>query len=288
MIDFSLPYRVIRSGNFRFEVDTPDGIIVCHSRKKVKRSSDVLVGDLVYLEQAEDDIAIKAVEKRKNSLIRPAIANVDQIVMLISPQPEPDYFLIDKLILNCHAKKIDCILCVNKTDIVDLTEEIKMQYSRAVKSIVGISAKSGKIDRLLPLLEGKITCFAGQSAVGKSSLCNALTGNDCFEVGDLSEKIMRGKNTTTAASLVRLSDNTFIVDTPGFSMLDIFDISAEELDLYYDEYVELSGKCKYHRCTHIAEPDCEVKRKVASGDLSNERYERYKTLFAALKNEKKY
>ena len=182
MIDFSLPYRVIKSGNFRFEVDTPDGVIVCHSRKKVKRSSDVLVGDLVYLEQAEDDIAIKAVEKRKNSLIRPAIANVDQIVMLVSPKPEPDFFLIDKLILNCHAKKIDCILCVNKTDITDLTEEIEKQYSHAVKAVVGISAKSGKTDDLLPLLKGKITCFAGQSAVGKSSLCNALTGSKFFEV----------------------------------------------------------------------------------------------------------
>ena len=157
-----------------------------------------------------------------------------------------------------------------------------------MKAVVGISAKSGKTDDLLPLLKGKITCFAGQSAVGKSSLCNALTGSKFFEVGELSEKIMRGKNTTTAASLVRLSDNTFIVDTPGFNMLDVFDISAEDLDLYYDEYVELSGKCKYHRCTHIAEPGCEVKRKVASGELSSARYERYKTLFATLKNQKKY
>ncbi|MGN1093898.1 MAG: ribosome small subunit-dependent GTPase A [Candidatus Neoclostridium sp.] len=288
MIDFSKPYRVVKAGNVRFEVDTPDGSVVCNSRKKVKRNSDVLVGDLVYLENADGETVIKAVEKRRNSLIRPAVANVDQIVMLISPVPEPDYFLIDKLILNCHAKKIDCILCVNKTDIRDLTDEIEKQYARSVRAIVPVCAKSGYIEKLLPLLKNRITCLAGQSAVGKSSLCNALTGSDCFEEGELSERIMRGKNTTTVASLVRISDGTFIVDTPGFSMLDVFDVTADELDLYYDEYVELSVGCKYHRCTHVAEPDCEVKRKVASGELSSERYERYKTLYETLKNAKKY
>lgn len=288
MIDFSRSYRVVKAGNFRFEVDTPDGIVVCVSRKKVKRSGDVLVGDLVYLENADGEFTIKAVEKRRNSLIRPAIANVDQIALLISPVPEPDYFLVDKLILNCHAEKIDCILCVNKTDIKDLSDEVEKQYAHAVKAMVSVNAQSGDVKNLLPLLKGKITCFAGQSAVGKSSLCNALIGTNSFEVGELSEKILRGKNTTTAALLVRIAENSFIADTPGFSMLDVFKVRADELDLYYDEYVSLSGKCKYHRCTHISEPDCEVKRKVESGELSPLRYERYKTLLQTLKNDKRY
>lgn len=288
MLDPTKPYRVIKSVGNRFELDTPLGNVSCHSRKKVKRTGDVLVGDAVYVETAENDVVIKSVEKRKNSLIRPAVANIDQIAVLISPYPEPDYFLIDKLILNCHARRIDCILCVNKTDICDLTAEITRQYAASVKAVVGVSALKGDASALLPFLSGKTTCFAGQSAVGKSSLINLLVGKNQCEVGDLSDKILRGKNTTTAASLIKLSDETFVVDTPGFSMLDVFDVKADDVDLYYDEYVALSGKCKYHRCTHITEPDCEVKRHVEAGLLPRERYERYKIISANMKAGKKY
>lgn len=287
MIDFTKIYRVTKAVSNRFEIDSPDGIISCYSRKKVKKDYDILVGDLVRLEQIGSEIVIASVEKRKNSLIRPAVANIDQIVILVSPEPQPDFLLIDKMILNCHKKKIDCILCVSKKDIYNLTSDLQRQYSSAVKAIISVCAINNDISEIKPLLNEKITCLAGQSAVGKSSLTNAISGKKMSETGNISEKIKRGKNTTTAAALIKISDNGFIVDTPGFSMLDVFEIDANELDLYYDEYFSISDKCKYHRCSHIAEPDCEVKRRVATGELSRERYDRYVIIHNSLKQNKK-
>ncbi len=286
MIDFTKPYRILRAVSNRFEIDSPDGSVTCYSRKKVKKNCDILVGDLVFLEPIGNETIISSVVKRKNSLIRPAVANIDQMVILVSPEPCPDYLLIDKMILNCHENAIDCILCANKNDVRDILPELKCQYNGAVKAIISVCAKNGVVDELLPLLKDKITCFSGQSAVGKSLLANALLGDEINETGCMSEKIKRGKNTTTAAALIKLSDSGFIVDTPGFSMLDVFDIDAVDLDLYYDEYLAVADKCRYHRCSHIAEPDCEVKRRVESGELNKERYERYVAIFNMLKQNK--
>jgi len=288
MIDYSVAYRVTKAVSGRFFVDTPDGIIPCVARKKIKSKSDILVGDEVYLEKADGETVVLSVKKRRNSLIRPAVANIDQIVMIISPVPEPDYFLVDKLILNCHAQGIECALCINKVDIDDLTEKVKFQYGNAVSNIVSVSATEGKIDELIPLLKGKTTCFAGQSAVGKSSLTNAIMGYELHEVGSVSERIQRGKNTTTTAALIKTEYGGYIVDTPGFSMLDVFDIDALDLDLYYEDYVTLSGECKYHRCTHTVEPGCEVRRQVEAGLISKERYDRYVILYNSIKNKKKF
>ena len=145
-----------------------------------------------------------------------------------------------------------------------------------------------QINAIMPLLKDKITCLAGQSAAGKSSLINLITGKKQCEVGQLSEKIQRGKNTTTAVSLVPVGENSYVADTPGFSLLDVFDIDADDLDLYYNVYVDLSDKCRYRRCKHIAEPGCEVKRRVDAGLLSKERYERYKQITSELQSKNKY
>lgn len=279
--------RVIKVETDRFTIDSDGQVIECVARKKVKRSSDILVGDIVDLETIDGVTTVKRVQKRKNSLIRPAISNVDAVVMTVAKIPEPDFYLIDKMIINCARQNISCIICVNKTDIDDkLFDEIKFQFSSDA-TVVATSALNGDVSDLRKVIDGKFICFAGQSAVGKSALINALCGKQVAISGDLSA-INRGKNTTTRATIFPLGNHTYIADTPGFGLLEIFDVEYDELDLYYAKYVELSACCKYHRCMHVNEPSCEVKSQVEQGLLSKARYERYVQTFIELKSKKKY
>lgn len=279
--------RVIKVETDRYTIDKDGEIITCFARKKVKRNSDIVVGDIVDLELADGVYTVKSVSRRKNSLIRPCIANVDAIIMTLAPLPEPDYFLADKMLVNCAKQNISCIICVNKTDInKEFASNVKFQYSDDA-IVVETSAQTGEVEQLKEVIKGKFVCFAGQSAVGKSSLINALVGKDLALSGEMSDN-NRGKNTTTRATLYPLGEDTFIADTPGFGLLEVFDVEYDELDLYYSKYVELSSSCKYHRCSHTCEPVCEVKNKVNSGELSKERYERYLITYNELKNKKKY
>ena len=279
--------RVIKVETDRYTVQTNEGTVVCYARKKVKRNSDIVVGDFVELENSDGVLSVKKVLERKNSLIRPSIANIDNIIMTIAPLPEPDFYLVDKMLVNCARRNIGFIICINKTDLDDgFVQKVVGQYGADVK-IISVCAKTGDIGQLIDVLKGKFSCFAGQSAVGKSSMINALHGEKIAKSGELSGN-NRGKNTTTRATLYALDDNTFIADTPGFGLLDVFDVEYDELDLYYNEYVELSQCCKYHRCKHINEPGCEVKKRVAEGSLNKDRYERYIQTYNELKSKKKY
>lgn len=279
--------RVIKVETDRYTIDKDGKTIVCYAQKKIKRNSDILVGDIVDLEEKNGDYVVKRVKTRKNSLIRPCIANVDAIVMTIAPIPEPDYYLVDKMIINCSKQNIDCIICVNKSD---LDGEFCLHVERQFGSdatVIKTSAKDGDVKELYDAIQGKFTCFAGQSAVGKSSLLNALVGSTVAISGKLSGN-NRGKNTTTRATLYSLGNDTFIADTPGFGLLEIFSVEYDELDLYYNDYVRVSQNCKYHRCAHIFEPDCCVKKLVNEGKLSKSRYDRYVNTYNELKNKKKY
>lgn len=279
--------RVIKVETDRYTVQTNEGTVVCYARKKVKRNSDIVVGDFVELENSDGVLSVKKVLERKNSLIRPSIANIDNIIMTIAPLPEPDFYLVDKMLVNCARKNIGFIICINKTDLDDgFVQKVTRQYGADVK-IISVCAKTGDIGQLIDVLKGKFSCFAGQSAVGKSSMINALHGEKIAKSGELSGN-NRGKNTTTRATLYALDDKTFIADTPGFGLLDVFDVEYDELDLYYNEYVELSQCCKYHRCKHINEPGCEVKKRVSEGSLNKDRYERYVQTYNELKSKKKY
>lgn len=279
--------RVIKVETDRYTVQTNEGTVVCYARKKVKRNSDIVVGDFVELENSDGVLSVKKVLERKNSLIRPSIANIDNIIMTIAPLPEPDFYLVDKMLVNCARRNIGFIICINKTDLDDgFVQKVTRQYGADVK-IISVCAKTGDIGQLIDVLKGKFSCFAGQSAVGKSSMINALHGEKIAKSGELSGN-NRGKNTTTRATLYALDDNTFIADTPGFGLLDVFDVEYDELDLYYNEYVEHSRLCKYHRCKHINEPGCEVKKRVSEGSLNKDRYERYIQTYNELKSKKKY
>jgi len=300
--------RVIKAASNLFSVDTDSGIISCNARKNAKqeaakkdkllsqnrynsevKNSAIIAGDAVLIEQLENgEYTIVEVKKRANSLIRPQVANVDQIILIVAPIPRPDFFLIDKLIINCMRQSIDLIICLNKTDLDDkYLKELQIQYGAIVKKIISSSAIEGSITEVKKILSGKLTALAGQSAVGKSSLINALTKSKIQKTDILSAKIARGKNTTTQAEIIKLSPKTYIIDTPGFSMLDIHSILDGELDLYYSEYIAQSHLCKYNRCTHTVEPSCKIKELVALGELNKQRYDRYCVLLEELKNKQK-
>lgn len=281
-------YRVIKCESNTFTLEKIGERISAVARKKFKRGG-IVAGDFVSVEKEGGGAVITEIAQRKNYFIRPLSANIDCIVIMVAPQPQPDFFLIDKLIINALRQNVEAVICLNKTDISDsLIKTLIEQYGSVVDIIVGVSAKEGDLEPLKGAIAGKLSCFAGQSAVGKSSVSNALLSGESRAVGELSEKIMRGKNTTTKAEILTAEPNIYIIDTPGFSMLDIFDIRFDELDLYYPEYLEPSHSCRYHRCTHTSEPDCKVKALVEEGKLNKERYLRYKQLFEELKSRKQY
>lgn len=276
--------RVISHNSDRFGVDENGKTLFVRARGKLKRDGELLVGDFVELSDSDGETVITKVCPRSNSLIRPAVANVDAIVAVIAPSPEPDLALVDKMLVNCKRADVDCVICINKSDLGGVGPgEIEKQYGSDVSAVVETCARRGEISELVAAIRGKLVCFAGQSGVGKSTLVNALTGEDRHKTGEISEKIMRGKNTTTSARIVNAGDGITVIDTPGFSMLDAFEEDYRSLAAYYDEYVALADGCKFHPCTHTTEPDCAVKRAVSGGRLNRDRYERYLTIFEELK-----
>ena len=270
--------QVYKAHSDKYAVNLDGEIITCTARGVLKREREkIAVGDFVEVENG----AIKRVINRKNLFIRPFVANVDVIVAVISPKPKPDFLLIDKLLINAIKEDVKVIFAVNKTDIDGaLFDLVNKTYGGLGFEILPVSAteKVG-IDALKEKIKGKLTVFAGQSAVGKTSLVNA-TFNLNLKTGDLSEKIERGKHTTTYSEIHEYG-GVKIIDSPGFAVLEAF-IKAEEIPEYYPEYFELSPKCKFRGCTHTSEPDCEVKRAVSAGKLDKDRYDRYLEIYNEL------
>ena len=260
-----------------------------------KEKTKPLVGDNVEIEildEAEKEGNIICVLPRKNELIRPAVANIDQaLVVFAAAKPSPHFNLLDRFLVMMKRKDIPVILCFNKEDIV-MEEELKELnniYSGSGCRLVFTSAKDGKnIDEVKALLEGKTTAVAGPSGVGKSSLINLLQPAANMETGTISRKIERGKHTTRHSELFLIEEDSYIMDTPGFSSLYVNDFEKEELKFYFPEFVPYEGKCKYTGCVHIHEPNCAVKAAVVKGWIHSVRYKDYKDMFEELKNKRMY
>lgn len=274
--------RVIKAVASKFFVDTDDSVKVCFARKKLKFDGNIFVGDYVEIAKDRDTYVIEKVEERKNQLIRPYVSNVDACLIVVASEPEPDFVLVDKVIVNCLEQNIEPVLIANKSDLnhLDLSE-----YEGIVKCF-HISAETGQgVAEVFEYVEGKTVCLAGQSAVGKSSLINAILDSDECEIGELAKKIKRGKNTTRRIEIYNLG-GTYLMDTCGFSMLETVDIEPENLRLYFDDLEMFRKECRFNTCTHINEPDCAVKPHVGK-EIGKGRYERYKIIYDELTERRK-
>lgn len=275
---------VIKKNANRFTVECEGKTFELSPSGKTK-AKGIFVGD-----QVEFGEAITSVKERKNILIRPPVANIDKMFIVLCPSPKPDFVLIDKILVYCHLSGIEPIIVINKVDICDekFVEEINADYGHNYKVLL-LSAKSGDVKKLEAEIEG-ICVLAGQSAVGKSSIINALfKSENLTEVGDLSAKIERGKQTTRLVSLYKM-ENGYLADTAGFSLLDLSFVSSiteQELSSYYPDFLQARAKCKYRSCLHEG-GECGVKEDVANGIISPRRYQNYLKILQELKNAKKY
>lgn len=254
-----------------------------------------LVGDNVVIDVI-DDIEKKGnivdILERKNELIRPAVANVDQaLVIFAAADPAPNLNLLDRFLIMMLKQKVDTIICFNKKDIVS-AEEIRLleeTYLKCGYRVIFTSAfTEDGIEVILNLLRNKTSVVAGPSGVGKSSIINLIQPEANMETGVISEKIKRGKHTTRHSELFYVEDNTFIMDTPGFSSLYITEMEKENLKDYFIEFQEYGDNCRFNGCAHINEPNCAVKEALLQGKISKVRYDNYKDLYEELKNQKKY
>lgn len=260
----------------------------------IKKNEKPLVGDIVEFSVNNYDTDKNVITKilpRKNQLVRPAISNIDQLFIVLSKSPKPDYLLIDKLIIYAKLNNILPIIVVNKSDILseqDL-QEIKAQFP--TYKVIVVSAIKNKVSELKQLLANKISAFAGQSAVGKSSLINAISPVLNVQTNVLSSKIERGQHTTRHNEIYIIDNNIFIADTPGFSMLSL-DIKPSELKRYYDDFCEFEDECRYIGCDHINSKakDCGVVKAVEEGKICLSRFNRYCKIYSELKEkwERKY
>lgn len=248
------------------------------------KTSGVFVGDYV-----EFDEVITKVLPRKNLLIRPPLANLDKLFIVISPSPKPDFVLVDKLLIYCTLKAISPVLIINKYDIAnsEFLERVTGVYGEFVKTIK-VSAKNGDVREVEDEIDG-ICAMAGQSAVGKSSIINAIFQDELAKTSGLSKKIERGKQTTRLVSLYKLKGG-YLADTAGFSMLDlsyISDLEPRELSSYYPDFLQARAKCKFRSCLHEG-GECGVIEAVKKNKISLLRYENYLKILEELKNAKKY
>ena len=283
-------------GGFYYVVCENDITYECKAKGVFRnRKIKPLVGDNVEIEILDEEKNLGNIEDilpRFNWLNRPAVANVDQPVIIFAVSaPAPNFNLLDRFLINMEQHEVPTVICFNKVDLEGFrqSEDICRSYTKSGYEVLFISAESGYgIDVLEAVIKGKTTVFAGPSGVGKSSTLNSLFPDANVQTGGLSEKIQRGKHTTRHSELMFVDDDTYIMDTPGFSSLYTEGIEAEDLKLYFPEIAAYTGTCKFNMCNHISEPGCLVKKAVSDGRISKMRYDDYVMIYNELKEKRKW
>ena len=289
--------RIVKGIAGFYYVNSKERVYECKA-KGLFRNNNIkpLVGDFVDMDIINEENAaghIIEILPRKNMLIRPAVSNVDVIAIVqsvASPKPRP--YLMDKYFINMQKYDIEFILIWTKSDLIndEALEYIDIYKQVGIRSFI-VSDKAGaanEYDTLMEFIKGKTTSLAGVSGVGKSSLINKMCEKERMEVGSLSKKIERGKHTTRHSEIFNIDKDTYIYDTPGFSSIELSEMDESDLENYYSEIYELSGNCKFNKCSHITEPNCKIKDALNCGKISKVRYDNYTKIYQELKEKRRH
>ncbi len=260
-----------------------------------KEKQKPLVGDCVEMEILDEEEKtgnIVRILPRKNALIRPAVANVDQALVIFSArEPNPNFQLLDRFLVSMERQEIPVVICINKQDLAGEgeAEEFRKIYASCGYRILFTSASREEgLEDLRQVLRGKTTTVAGPSGVGKSSITNLLQPRVRMETGEISKKLGRGRHTTRHSQLIELEEGTYLMDTPGFTSFYVEDMEKEELRHCFPEFFSYEGQCRFQGCTHTHEPGCAVKEALEKGKISRKRYDSYCEMYKGLEEKRRY
>ena len=274
----------MRSLSGFYDVQTESGLITCRGRGSLRRGNEIpLTGDLVEITVEKGRGMVERILPRKNRFVRPAVANVDALVVFaanVNPVTEP--FLIDRVAAIAGDQEVDTYICVNKCDLDPAVDLVRI-YRNAGFPVIQASAETGEgVEQLRALIDGKLTAFTGNTGVGKSSMLNRLSPELSLATGEVSEKLGRGRHTTRHVELYRLDDDTYVADTPGFASFDTDQMDVllkENLQYAFPDFANYLGQCQFHDCSHRKEPGCAVRAAVEKGTIEATRYDSYLRLY---------
>lgn len=289
---------VISNISNKYIVENQEKEYTCYARGKFKKQEiSPLVGDNVEIEitdEEKNEGIITNIFDRVNCLKRPKMANLTQIILVLSSKmPKPDFLLLDKQLAFAELNHINPIICMNKMDLSDrnkeeIEENCKIYENIGYKVIKTIAKDQYGIEQITKCLKNNITAFSGNSGVGKSTLINGIFNKNITEEGLISKKNKRGKNTTTITKLYKIDNNSYIADTPGFSSFDISEINKQDLYKYFKEFAQYEKECEFVGCTHIKEENCGIKNAVSNGKISEKRYARFCKIYEELSQKEEY